>query len=202
MVEIDEKKIGIIILAAGESRRFGSPKQLIDFYGGTLLNWIIHNAIASELPTTVVLGAYADEIRESIDETNIEIVINENWENGIGSSISTGLGWSLENQADLDAVIFLLCDQPLVTMVVVSKLIMAQKASGREIVASEYEDSLGVPALFTQAMFGELLELDKNLGAKSIIEKHPGSMARVFGPENRFDIDTPQDLERLRSIGS
>ncbi len=200
---IDRNDIGIVILAAGESRRFGSPKQLINFDGGTLLNWVILNAVSSKLQTTVVLGAHADEISKSISiaEKTARIVINENWEAGMGSSIATGLTFAIKNNPDLEGIIFLLCDQPLVTSATIEKLIMAQKASGSNIVASEYEDSLGVPALFTRKLFPELIVLDGHKGAKSVIDKHENAgIVRVFAPENAFDIDTQEDLKRLTSL--
>ncbi len=200
---IDRNNIGIIVLAAGESRRFGSPKQLVEIYGETMLNSVIHNAVSGNFHTTVVLGAHADKISKSIKEKKAAVFINESWESGMGSSISKGLAFAVNIKPNLEATIFLLCDQPLVTLATVEKLIMAQKASGSDIVASQYEDSLGVPALFTRRLFPELVVLNGNIGAKSVIDKYENSsVARVFAPENAFDIDTPEDLKHFTSLNS
>lgn len=192
-------KIGIIILAAGASVRLGRPKQLLRFEGKTLLERIAENALAPDLKTVVVLGANSEKIGKSVENLPVEIVFNKDWQSGMSSSIVVGLKHLLEIQTDLQAVIILLCDQPFVDKNTIYKLIETQKETKKSIVASEYAETIGVPALFTREVFDELLKLDKKNGAKSIIRKYAGNdLARISVPEAAFDIDTQADFERLK----
>ena len=201
MDEINKNSdIGIIILAAGASKRFGKPKQLLEFEEQTLLERIAENAIQTGLETVVVLGANAEKIGKSIENLSVETVINEDWQSGMSSSLVEGLRKMLEIKNDLQAVIILLCDQPLIGKNTILKLIETQKSTNQMIVASRYAETIGVPALFMQEVFDELLNLNKEIGAKSIIEKYAETdLATISVPEAEFDIDTEKDFERLKT---
>src|SRR6478672_10290842 len=106
--------LGTVILAAGESARLGTPKQLLTFRGVTLLQRALDNALAlPEAPVALVLGANADQVRPNDLDSRVHIVENPHWREGMGTSLRTGLQALLEAQPDLEAVIFLVCDQPL-----------------------------------------------------------------------------------------
>ncbi|MGI8668446.1 MAG: nucleotidyltransferase family protein [Aridibacter sp.] len=195
------RKIGVIILAAGASTRLGRPKQLLEFKGETLLERIVEDALASELITVVVLGANFGKIKKSIENLPVEIVENDDWQSGMSSSLVAGLKHLLEIQADLEAVIVLLCDQPFVDKNTISELVETQKQTNKKIVAGKYAETVGVPALFMREVFDELLKLDKKIGAKSIIKKYAETdLATISVPEADFDIDTEADFERLKNI--
>ncbi len=201
MDEINRENIGIIILAAGASTRFGKPKQLLEFEERTLLERIAENALQTGLKSVVVLGADAEKIKKSIKNLSVEIVVNEDWQSGMSSSIVEGLRKIIEIKNDLQAVIILLCDQPLVEKNTILKLIETQKSTNQMIVASRYAETIGVPALFMYDVFDELLNLNKEIGAKSIIEKYAETdLATISVPEAEFDIDTEADFERLKNI--
>lgn len=197
----ETNKIGIIILAAGESKRLGRPKQLLDFHGKTLIEKITETALETELKTVVVLGANAEKIKPVIENLSVEIVINENWQSGMSSSIIKGLKKSLEIQNDLQSVILLLGDQPLITKEIIWEIIKTQKVTNKAIIASKYAETIGVPALFTKAIFDKLLNLNEEIGAKLIIKKHSGiDVATISVPEAEFDIDTEDDFIVLQKI--
>ncbi len=191
--------IGIIILAAGASTRLGRPKQLLEFKGRTLLERITENALATDLETVVVLGANAEKIKTSIENFPVKTVENKNWQDGMSSSIVTGLKYLLEIRENLSAVIILLCDQPFIDKEIILKLIKTQETTNKKIIAGKYVETVGVPALFTKDVFDELLKLDRKKGAKLIIKNYAAQneIATVSLPEAEFDIDTEEDFERL-----
>ncbi len=191
-------KTGIIILAAGASTRLGSPKQLLELSGKTLIENVVLTANATEFHPVVVLGSDADKIRNVITDLPVEIVINENWKSGMASSIKVGLDRVLEIHSDLTAVILLLCDQPFITSETLVKLAEARTFSGKPIVASAYEGTLGTPALFSRELFEELRNLGGSKGAKPLIERYRANgVESIPAPEAAFDIDSLKDFKRL-----
>lgn len=191
-------KTGIIILAAGESKRLGKPKQLLKFRGGTLLQRIMQIALETENKTVIVLGANADKILGEVGDLSVEIVINKNWHSGMSSSIKVGLEKLIETVAELESVILLLCDQPFVNKEIISQLIETQIKTQTPIVACKYENTIGVPALFMREMFDKLLNLTGDSGAKNLILKNSENLATISAPEVGFDIDTTEDFEKLQ----
>lgn len=195
---MDESKIGIIILAAGASIRFGKPKQLLKFQEKSLVRRTAENALTFESRTIIVLGANADEIKKEVEDLPLKIVVNKDWQSGLSSSIKSGLKKLLETEPETSIVILLLCDQPLVDKKTISRLIKVQRETQKAIVASEYENTLGVPALFTREIFDELLNLQGDQGARFLIQKYAASKAaKIDAPEAAFDIDTLEDYERI-----
>jgi molybdenum cofactor cytidylyltransferase len=150
----------------------------------------------------VVLGAHAAEIRGHIDAAPVLIVENRQWADGMGGSLRVGLEALLAARADLDAVIILLCDQPLLSTALVRALIQKREERGNVIVASEYAGMLGVPALFGREVFGDLLALDNSAGAKKVIAAHRAIAVAVSFPEGAIDVDTPDDFQRLRHFST
>ncbi|MEZ5346547.1 MAG: nucleotidyltransferase family protein [Pyrinomonadaceae bacterium] len=192
------RKAAIIILAAGASSRFGSPKQLAKIGNDHLLERIYKTAILTEMKVLVVLGANAKVILDACDLGHAEIVFNDDWEVGMSSSIVAGLERTLDIYTETEAVLIVLCDQPFVTEKTLLKLIAAQRKSGKPIVASEYSDTIGTPALFMKEVFSELLKLKGERGAKALIEKYrPEDLALVPLPEAAPDIDSKDDLEKI-----
>jgi molybdenum cofactor cytidylyltransferase len=191
--------VGILILAAGGSRRLGAPKQLLrDSEGQSLIRRASLTALASVCrPVTVVLGASADIIAGEIHDLPLTTVYNPDWETGMSSSLRTGLA-SLTADISLNAVIVMLCDQPRVSSALLDSLVAAYQNSGHALVTCEYNGIFGVPALFGRELFAALNTLTGDEGARRIIKIYSGPIARVPFPEGQFDIDTAADLEALR----
>jgi molybdenum cofactor cytidylyltransferase len=199
-----QPQVGIVILAAGGSTKLGSPKQLVQFKGKTLFRRSVESALAcAPASLIVVLGARAEEILIESEGLPVEVVINDEWEVGISSSIKAGLARLIELHPDIDAVIIMLSDQPFVDEKTIRSLFETHCASGKRIVASEYNGVLGVPALFGRLMFADLMGLEGDAGARVIIRQSASeNIATIPAPEAAFDIDTPQDLNRLRTYDS
>jgi CTP:molybdopterin cytidylyltransferase MocA len=189
---------GMLLLAAGESARLGKPKQLLPFKGSTLLRHAAEVALSVHAETTVVvLGAYASRMREEIMGMQVDVVMNEHYEQGMASSITRGLHAMLNSHPQLEGVLIMVCDQPYVNTVHLRTLIERQKVSGAAVVASFYKGRKGVPAFFHQDIFPELLALTGDVGARNIIEKYQEKTESVPFPLGDIDIDTPDRYETL-----
>jgi molybdenum cofactor cytidylyltransferase len=192
-----KSKVAAVILAAGSSSRLGKPKQLLLYNGATFIENSVRNALdAGCLPVVVVLGANREEIIPVIDNYLVEIVINEDWNSGMGSSISSGIS-KIESVKDVKASILMVCDQPFVSKELLKSLIITYENSGGQIVASSYGGIVGVPALFDQRYFSELAGLAGNEGAKRIIQLNKETLIQVPFEEGSLDIDTLDDYKKL-----
>ena len=126
------------------------------------------------------------------------------WAEGMGSSVRCGIA-ALESLAGsaAEAAVLMLCDQPFVTASVIERLVAAYRTGRPLIIASEYVSQgkmvRGVPALFRRDLFEELSGLGAAEGAKSIIKRHESEAAIVAAQEGGFDVDTPEDYNRLRN---
>ena len=192
------KHIGLILLAAGGSRRLGSPKQLVtDAQGRSLVRRAAEMALASACrPVVVVLGASADAVEAELAGLPVTITVNPEWQTGLASSLKAGLN-ALAKVQKPDAVVVMLCDQPQVTSALLDSLLDAYASTGHGIIACEYGGTLGVPALFGSALFGALALLTGDEGARRVIKDYAGLVTRVPFPEGIFDIDTPRDAQAL-----
>ena len=189
------QSVAAVILGAGESSRFGSPKQLAQFRGKSFVRQMVDSARdAGCLPVVLVVGSRAAKIEAEVPP-GVIVVKNENWQAGIGTSVRSGVQHLIEIDAKVDAVLLLVCDQPFVDANVIRTLIAEGRKTGKDIIASSYSDTLGVPALFARPLFPELLTLDGDAGAKKIILASLDRVAEFQFPEGKIDIDFPADYE-------
>lgn len=188
-----------IILAAGASRRMGESKQLLRIGDESLLRMSIHTACDSgAAPIVVVLGAQAEKHRESIADLPVAVVINEEWEKGMGSSLKKGIDFLSTHHPHYRACLVMVCDQPAVTAQHLVALCHAQATSGKEIIASQYGNSSGVPVLFSRRFESELLMLPDEAGAKKLLHDHAEAVYTIDLPGGETDLDTPEDVKRFR----
>ena len=195
-------RIGLVLLAAGGSRRLGSPKQLLRDAGGkSLVRRASETALASSCrPVTVVLGADSDTIAAELAGLDLLLTVNPDWKTGLASSLKAGLSSLLES-GPLDAVVVMLCDQPRVTSALLNSLLTASADTGHQIAACEYGGTLGVPALFSRSLFPNLQALTGDEGARRVIRAYAGPVARVAFPGGETDIDTAPDAAQFRATG-
>jgi molybdenum cofactor cytidylyltransferase len=203
MAALDEKypvdNCAVIILAAGQSSRLGSPKQLLIYQNNTLLQHAINKAKQSRLGLVVViLGAGFDHIIKHIDREGIRIVKNDDWQAGISSSISLGIDALVNNDTEIDAAILMVCDQPYVTPALLGGLVKLQKETGKPIIASGYADTIGIPALFHKSFFKGLMELTGDTGAKKVMLQNKDLISVIHFPRGEIDIDTLNDYKTLK----
>lgn len=192
------RKIGAVILAAGEARRFGGAKQLLRFRGATLLRRAVDAAIGGGCSAVVVVvGVLREELTDEVRGRPVQIAYNAKWQLGIGASISCGLHHLL-GQELLDGVVLLACDQPFVEADLIMRLTAAATVAGKTISASHYADTLGIPALFLADHFAALLALSGESGAKHVIRSNRATVAEVPFEKGAIDIDTRADFELLK----
>ena len=191
-------KTGVVLLAAGGATRMGVPKQLLEFKGQPLIRHVAETALASACrPVVIVLGSEAEAVSRVLLDLPVELVINPRWREGMGTSLHSGI--SAIAMHGVDGAIVALGDQPLVTAARFDALIAAHHATGKAIVASAYSGTVGVPVLFTRALFPNLLALAPDAGCKGIILGNPDLTASLDCPEAADDIDTPADYQRVQS---
>lgn len=192
--------VGIIILAAGKSERLGHPKQLVELENSNLINHSVACAVASAPFTFLVLGANSEKIIPELNKTKAIVVQNPDWQEGMASSIRIGLAALKDLFPQADAVVFMTCDQPFISNMLLQNIIAQSAASGKGIVASKYADTLGTPVLFSKAYFRELESLSGDVGAKALIKKHASNLCEVIFENGDVDIDTEADIQRLKNL--
>ena len=189
---------GIILLAAGQSARLGKPKQLLNYKGKTLLAHSLQIAIETQLqPIVTVLGANLDILKESIEPINTTLVINQEWSEGMASSIRCRMEELLKIAPSIAGVIIMVCDQPYVTAKLLTDLVEKHEDSSKPIISSRYNNNIGTPALFDKTIFALLLSLKGDSGAKKIMKSNPDWVETVNFPFGEIDIDTSLDYELL-----
>jgi molybdopterin molybdotransferase len=192
------KKTGIIILAAGSSARLGKPKQLLSFEGKSLLKRVVDEASTDpENHLFVVLGALTDVLIPELAESNAEFTINPDWQDGMASSINSGLKAMLKTNPDMERCIITVCDQPYINSTIFHQLKTLAEETGKGIIATGFAQTRGVPVLFTKAYFESLLTLTGKEGAKKVIEKHTDDLAVFPFEPAQVDIDTLEDYYQL-----
>lgn len=180
----------------------GQPKQLLPFQGKTLLRHTVDVAIASTCDSVVVvLGACADRISPELEQLPVAIVKNPAWSEGMGTSIGTGIQFLQKTSPGINAAVITVCDQPFLSTQFVDHLVATYFASGAAIIAAQYSQSQGVPALFCDRIFPDLIKL-RQTGAKSIIQRYADEVQAVPFPNGMLDIDTPTDYEKLVKIAA
>jgi molybdenum cofactor cytidylyltransferase len=191
--------VAALILAAGESRRLGQPKQLLIYQGETLLNRAIRiSSEAGATPVIIVLGSQSETIRAAIQSSSAIVVHNDRWRQGMGRSVEAGMRALAMCAPDGEGVLLMACDQPRLTADHLRALMNALASHGSPaITASSYAGIIGVPAVFPRQTFAELRALRGDKGARSVIEKAPLPVVPVKFEGGEVDIDEREDLARL-----
>ncbi len=200
-------RVVAMCLAAGASMRMGSPKQLLVWHGETILQRSLRALLMSEVEdVVVVLGANFDKIAQSIRTwpapRPLTIVNNQRWEEGMASSLMCGLRHfvSEENHESQNwsGVMVALGDMPFVETASINRLIAAHREYGpQSIVIPLYGGRRGHPVIFGRAYAEELLHLQGDRGASSVVRGHQDHVVLVDGDNaNLTDIDTPEEWRR------
>ena len=191
--------IAILIMAAGTSSRMKAIKQLLPWGDSTFLGNAINNAKKSKATKVLtVLGAYDQEIKKVTDFLGTESILNPNWKMGLGNSIAYGTKHLLEQDADYDGILVMLADQPLLDIQYFNGLIDNFSNSKHSIVATKYNNRVGVPAIFGKVHFKALLELNSDYGAREIIKTHLNDVMGISADGKELDIDTLEEYERVK----
>jgi molybdenum cofactor cytidylyltransferase len=184
------------VLAAGGSRRLGRPKQLLPYAGATLLDHTLSTARGCGFDQLLcVLGGASAPIRDAVDLSGAEIVINAAFGEGCSSSIAAALG-AVDPRSDV--LVLMLGDQPGVTSLTVAALL--QGRGDAPLAACRYDDGRGHPLAFARPVFGELSALHGDKGVWKLLDRRAGEVVDVPVPGSiPLDVDTWEDYEAVLS---
>ncbi len=189
------EQISGIILAAGGSDRFGTPKQLAEWNGKPLIRWVAEAAVTSRLSKViVVIGAVDLEVRKLLEDLPVKFVNNPDWASGQASSIQAGLKL---NGPETGASIFLLGDQPQVQSELINALISEHSLSLGAVIAPEFAGKRGNPVLFDRSVFSALHRLKGDVGGRAIFSEFSPELISWPDASIFMDIDVPDDLLKL-----
>jgi molybdenum cofactor cytidylyltransferase len=194
-------RLGVVILAAGSSRRFGETKQLALLGGRPLLQHVV-DAVAEVSPavTIAVLGHDADRVEGSIDWHGAILVQNSSHAEGLASSVRAGFRAIAAMEPPIDGAFVCLGDQPLLRPSVLRAIAEAASGTDRPIVVPAYSgEAAGAtnPALVLRPAWQLVDELHGDRGMGPVIASHPELVQRVPVEGGNPDVDTLEDLARL-----
>jgi molybdenum cofactor cytidylyltransferase len=187
--------ISSIVLSAGSSDRMGSPKALLKIGDHTFLQHIIDILLGKEIEhIIVVLGAFAEDIKPSMTDLPVTILVNEEWENGQLSSLVTGL--RAIDDGKTDGVLVWPVDHPLVSGILIDELLNAFENDHEKIIIPKYNGRRGHPVIFPNKTFHELRSASPDEGARSVVHHSESIVYEVETKEEAIllNIDTPDDF--------
>ena len=187
--------INAIILAAGQSKRMGKPKPLLRFGDKTFLEQIISVLKLSDVDRiTVVLGAEAETIKNSVDLSGTNIVINKDYLKGQLSSLIAAIE---DTPEETEAILLCLADAPFVSKEVVNKIVSKFGETNNPIIVPVFNGKRGHPTLFSKSLFNELLNAPEDQGARYVLYSNEEKVLEVEISESGFliGIDTPDEYK-------
>ena len=193
-------RIGAVILAAGMSSRMGETKQLIRLGENTLLEQVMEIVRSSRVDEIVlVLGHQAETIKKRVGIKNLKVVINESYQQGMGTSLRTGLA---ALSSGTNAALIVLADQPFVRAETLDRLIDQYEQSGAQIAIPIYKGFRGNPVLLGRSVFPEVMALTGDIGCRAIFGNHVEGIVKVLVDDIGIllDLDTKGDVEKLREF--
>lgn len=186
---------GVVVLAAGGSSRMGRTKGLLPYLGRTLVAHAARTALASgAAEVVVVLGADADALRAELTGLKVRVVVNPEWQEGMGASIRAGIG---ALSPEIEGAVVALGDQPRITPAHLRAL--AEGLSDAPIVASSYDGVVGAPCAFARGEFARLLALRGDVGARALVRSGEEPVATIAFAGANTDVDTPEAYRDLVS---
>ncbi len=187
--------LAIAILAAGNSKRLGRPKQLLPWHGKPLLEHTTNIALATQQNSVlVVLGSDCELIRNSVTGDGVTFVHNNDWREGMASSIRAAVA---EVQGVAAGIMILNCDQPLLTADSLKEMIALFHPRDHPLIAAQYNGVTGSPVIFSHIFFSRLLQLRGDVGAKALLQEHSQHLIRVDLQNASLDIDTEEDWRTI-----
>jgi molybdenum cofactor cytidylyltransferase len=188
-----------IILAAGESKRFGETKQLLDWNGKPFVRHVAETTLHAGLePVLVVVGFHAAEIESALNGLPVRIIHNPDYREGQATSIRAGINATPKN---IGAAVFLLADQPQIPAEVIRALGEAHTQSLSPILAPlVLEERRANPVLFDRVTFPDLMQLTGDVGGRAIFDKQRVEYIPWHDESLLFDVDAPEDYARLKEL--
>lgn len=192
------QNIAGIILAAGGASRMGEPKQLLNWNGEPLIRHIVHKALESNIKSLyIITGAYRNQVRNVVKDLPITIVHNSSWKIGQSTSVKTGIRALHKN---IEAVIFILADQPFMNKSILDALIDAYRETQKPIIIPTINHLHTNPVLFARKTFDELLKLSGDIGGRKLFHSFDSLILPWTDKKLLLDIDTNEDYKHLTKM--
>ena len=192
----------IAILAAGASTRLGKSKQLLKINDEPIICKVA--TIASKLKDNfklnqpiVIVGKDAAEVEKELEFSGVQIIYNKHWIEGMGSSVATA---AKNLRSDSSAILLMTCDQVLISYDALVPLIEYWYSNPEKIIASSYNNTVGIPVIFPAKYYYELSQLGSDKGAKGLLKKHKDDVMPFDLPSATQDLDTKDDEKKVRAI--
>lgn len=189
------ERIAGVVLAGGEARRYGEPKQLLVWQGQPLVRRAVTTALDAGLaPVIVVTGAIDAPIREALQGLPVEFVHNPDWLEGLSTSVKAGVSALPDH---IGGAVFLLADQPRVTPNLVRALVEAHSSNLLPLTAPQVTGQRATPVLFDRQVFVELQNLTGDQGGRVLFSRFPAVWVPWYDVGLTMDIDTQEDFQKL-----
>jgi CTP:molybdopterin cytidylyltransferase MocA len=189
----------LVLLAAGEGRRYGGIKQLADIKGETMVHRTARIALDSGAAVLVVTGANADPVAAALSDLPLTVFHHPAWRDGMGSSLAAGIRQVQIQFPFASGALLCLADQPLLESAWLTDLLAAHRRRPDSIFATETNGVPGPPVLFPHDLFVELGQWSGPKGAQAVLRREAHRVVRLVSPAG-IDVDTPDDLRRAREI--
>jgi molybdenum cofactor cytidylyltransferase len=191
-------RYAVLVLAAGQSRRYGSVKQIAEIEGVPMIRHVVQRLVAPKLYHVVVVsGARTELMRPLIADLEAEIVENPGWETGMASSIQAGASYVSDTYPSLEGLVVVLGDQWKIRREHLETLLKTAMLHKKNIVATDYDGNPGVPVYFPREKWAILSSLSGDEGARHLLRGRTDVMLLNL-PEAKTDLDYPDDVEIAR----
>jgi len=195
----ENQNIVTVVLAAGASTRMGSPKQLLNWGNSTLLEHTLNTVLElNSSEVVVVLGANFEIIKSEISKYPVTVLNNTSWKVGLGKSIAVAVEYIQKLDYKVDGVMIVLADQPLIDSRFLGELCNAFNPNNNQIITTSYKNGKrGVPVIFDKHYFEELMLLNDDDGAKTLLKTYANSVNSLKPQSENLDIDSKEDYNYL-----
>lgn len=191
--------VHVLLMAAGASIRMGTPKQLLPWGDTTIIEHQLSVLQQVNLPITIVLGAYSEAILQKIDFKELNVIVNPNWKEGLGTSIAFGVKEIQKTFPKTEGIIIALLDQPFIKASHYVNLITSIQSDKKQIIVSISEDGNWMPpVLFDVNYFHELQSLKGDKGAMKMIQNHKECVTTIPCKTSLQDLDTMEDYSKFQ----
>ncbi|WP_370773879.1 NTP transferase domain-containing protein [Clostridium sp.] len=187
-------KINLILLAAGNSKRFNGNKLLAIYKNKPIYMYIVEKVVNLKINKIICVTQY-EEIKEALLNTNINVVMNNNSNLGVSSSIKIGINFD----KNADGYMFMVCDQPFISIQTLNSVIDNFIKGDKGIVCVGCGNNKGNPVIFSKKYINELLSLEGDNGGKVIIKGNLNDL-KIVNINNRIelvDIDTQEEFVKI-----
>jgi molybdenum cofactor cytidylyltransferase len=194
---LDGSRVAAAILAGGRGSRFGgdAPKCLEEWRGRPLVSWALAAAVESGLSPVVLVSGFEHRLVDAAAPPGVDTVRNRHWRKGIAHSLHAALD-AIDGYASVGAVCIGLADQPRVGAEAYRRL-AAAFADGATLAVATYGGTRGNPVLLARSLWPEAQELTGDVGARSLMARHPVVEVPCDDTGSAVDVDTPDDLAQL-----